>query len=429
MFKNRMDLMNGVSGFALDPLICSIGEEGDGDTGAGSSVSIPDQSDDSDPSGFDQGGDQSPRIDLDSTDPAVIYSEGFPRNRKLSAAQIQAVMNYNPLADRQTAPAVQPPQQRQPTTPQQQQPVETQYGILPQGYRITQKGQIIGPDNRFVAANKVPWIKKPKGQTQPAPARTPQPAAPQGGMTAEQVQQLISGFTNALQTREPASAQPADQPQAPRHMYGPQGIKPAITIPPQIFEMIESDDPNKRAQGITFLMNGVANTVFQDIGGLLRALREDILENHVPAILSRQRTESASRDAFYNRYPQLRKPELSGFISHISRTIAQEWQAHGYDWRDPADRTRPSEMFMDAVAGRYMQLVGLQSLPETQPTVAQQTQPSDSGQVIPLRPTSPAGPSRAPAATPYFPQQGARPPAASPASSKSEEIRNVIFSR
>lgn len=414
---------------AQDPLLCNVFDDSghsDDSGGGGGDVTVYD-----DDPGDDPGDDQQPPaaqpdpLDLSSTDMAVLYHPQFPRNQKLSKDQIKAVMNYNPLdpAHRQAPapapaqPAAQPPAQRQPRT-------------LPEGYRYTQNGQILGPDGRFVAAANVPWPRQRRQSRQPAAQPQPQPQP----TTDQRLDTLIQTLNQTLAARPAATgaADPQSAPQPPKFMYGPQGLKPqGMVIPPAIFQLLESDDPNHRAQGVQALAVGVANTIVKDLIGMMGAMRNDIVDNHVPALLQQRHNAQSAREAFYGRYPALNRKELHVFINQISQTVGAEWKSQGYDYRDPNNPALPSVPFMDAVAQRYMTITGLGSLQAhgaAQPQV-QNFQPPVGGQVVPHPSSFPQPSGNEPASQPYFPSPGARPPAATSASSKSEEIMTVVRSR
>lgn len=434
MFRQR--LLSSVS-FPEDPNICSItSDDGSGTGDPGGSSGAPSGPDpgsgsgsDSDPSGFEQA-EPSPSIDLDSTDPAVIYSDQFPRNRKLSRAQLAAVMRYNPLEDAPPlAPPAQPPAVRTPAQAPTVAPTATAIPAgyqLPPGYKQLANGRFHDASGRYVAHNRIPWQRKGSAQPAPTPAQPAHVPVPAPG--ADQVQQLLAGFQQIIDERPgPVAAEPT-APAAPRYLYGPQGAKPFIQIPPQIFQAIESDDPNARMQGIAALANGIANTVATDMIAMMRGLRTDIMENHVPTAIKRHTTETSARTAFYSRYPQLRKPELSQLISNLSKVVGAEWASAGYDWRGPGGG--PSEQFMDAVAQRYMVTVGLSELPSgtvAQPAVAPAYQPPVGGTPTATPVYSPQPAAGTPGGTPpYYPPRGARPPAESPNTAKSGEILKVI---
>lgn len=164
----------------------------------------------------------------------------------------------------------------------------------------------------------------PQGQEPPAPPpQVPPQAQPTGPDPATQARMdaLERIIGHRLQTQE----QPA-QPAAPA---APELPPYTFTIPPQLAQMFEAEDPATRVQAVAIAMTATAKAVhanlMQEFGQKLQQLSESL-----PDMMSDRMGDFARRQSifndFYGTYPQLSHPGLRPLVREVT---ARVYQARG----------------------------------------------------------------------------------------------------
>lgn len=266
------------------------------------------------------------------------------------------------------------------------------------------------------------WYDPTTGRMVAAPAGTPPAAAPAAAAPAAAPQTDMDRLIGRLDRLIPQLAQPApaatpaaaaDPASTP--FYG--GYAGPVTLQPEVFELLESEHPDDRAQGLTTLVNQSLNTVMRDTIALVTAMRNDVLAQIAP-IVANIVAQQAAHNGFYDRYPQLNRPELRPLLDQVGRAVANEWQQRGMMGRAANGALTPE--FMDAVYARYAEVVnGTVGMPS-----AAAPAPIDPGAAFGHN-----TPAAAPAAQPFLRRTAARPPAASPLAAKSADILHTISTR
>lgn len=331
--------------------------------------------------------------DLTSTDPDVMVT--FPKGTPLNEEQLAAYMRWNPGAKKK-APVEEPPAEpvapapkgktaKDPATP----PVDPKAKPAPV-YDPTMKRW------RDPVTNKI--VPAPKGAKAPAP---PEPT---------QEEKIAQAVAKGIKDGQPPApkAEPAPQDgklKAAPPFYGEGGSSPALSIPPQLMEAINSEDPAEQARGMNAVVNGLANTVMQDMMGAVPHIIAAAVKASVERI-SQTNTQQKTVTDFYGAYPALNKPVFHPAIAAISKQVAARWAQEG---RSIASAQGLDPDFMADVALTFSEEAGI-PLEEEAPLL------------------SPPVVTKSP---PTYIRRGssARPPVASSAQNKSAEINAVVNSR
>lgn len=194
------------------------------------------------------------------------------------------------------------------------------------------------------AGDALPPESQPKEQ--PGEAAKPPPQAP------DPVLRELARINETLA----ASQQPR---------YAPAGGTPAtppprfnLEIPQQILKaVIHSEDPEERAVGLAALVNGLANTLYNDISSEFRQQQERLYQA-LPQMhqrLSQEQVEQqrAAQD-FFGTFQNLRPtPQMMQFVAGEAKALAvEQWQAgnRNLQW---------NQAFRDALGRRIHESLGL----------------------------------------------------------------------
>ena len=217
-------------------------------------------------------------------------------------------------------------------------------------FEPSDEGKAPGPSDEPVddkAADALPA----KSQDQP------QGSAPQGGAEDPVLRELarINETLAANQQRQTYHI-PPQQPQAPK---APAGPRFNLEIPQQILKaVIHSEDPEERAVGLAALVNGLANTLYNDISAEFRASQRQLYDA-LPTVhqrLSQEQVEQhrAASD-FFGRFNTLRPtPQMMRLVADEAKQLATELWHGGYrnlQW---------DENFREALGQRIHAGLGLQ---------------------------------------------------------------------
>jgi len=122
-----------------------------------------------------------------------------------------------------------------------------------------------------------------------------------------------------------------------------------FTIPPQLLEMLDSEDPTQRQQGVAALAQGTAQEVH-------RAIRQEMTQvfggvpQMVQAIVGQMLEARQMFDDFYGTYQAFNKPELRPVIVQVAERLQAQPQWQGVGWTSD---------FRDAVAKEAAQVLGI----------------------------------------------------------------------
>lgn len=380
-------------------LYCQI--EGDGDDGNSAAPTDGNVADDSttvDAGDSDAGnGSSEPVVSSAPSQPAPVRDPKNPTKEwieeirakggqaKLDADEVKALLNFKPKAAKNTdQPKVEPkaaPKAKAPVDPKAQ------------------------PKAKTPAA-------APKAKAAPAPAAAPVEPMAKVVQTLEKVADRLDG-KNQPPTQEP-------DPQS-LDWYGDVAGKkahtPALTVPPQLMEMIDNDDPQVRQQGLNQVVNGVGNVIMRDVMQKLLPNVMQAIMSQVPQVITQHQAQRESSQAFYGKYPQLAQPALKPVLDNLGQQVALAWQAEG---KNPIrqDGTMDPE-FMDNVAAAFFAMTGAAA---PAPAISQNT-PGQTTQVVQQQTQTAPAPGRR---QPFFTGVSARPPAATQSQTKSAEILSTI---
>lgn len=157
-----------------------------------------------------------------------------------------------------------------------------------------------------------------------APEQTEAEAADPGAAPQLQEQQasnvdLPNQIAEAVRDAiKPPTAEAAPADALPDYMY---------TIPPQLQQMMEAEDPAQRAKGYAHLISGALRIAHQTI---LAEVTKQIasVRTEIPATINQQQqTVAAQRgvfDDFYSAHEDLKNPALGQFIYQQAMALSQE---------------------------------------------------------------------------------------------------------
>lgn len=149
-------------------------------------------------------------------------------------------------------------------------------------------------------------------------------------------------------------------------------------IPDELLQMMDSDDPAQRKQALTYLGQGVAQSVHQ----MVRQEMTDKmgrLQQELPQTIQQQQAAQAQQrqifDDFYGTYQDLNRPELRPTIVEVAKAVAGEYQQKGMpvSW---------GPEFKQTVANRVYQVLGRQpgqQAPQQQAPARKSSQPRNFG--------------------------------------------------
>lgn len=178
---------------------------------------------------------------------------------------------------------------------------------------------------------------EPAAQEPVAPVEPTAPVAPAGPTIEEQLaeangkiaefeawraQQVAAQAAPAQAQSQPQQAQPAQ----PAKRYG-------FQVPQQIFEGLNSEDPNQRNQSLVTIMNGVAevihDTVLKQVEGMVQEISKQMPQ--VAQQTVQQQTEhKAVFDDFYGTFPELNQPHFHQFVSQMAQAVGQRMKVNGW---------------------------------------------------------------------------------------------------
>ena len=182
---------------------------------------------------------------------------------------------------------------------------------------------------------------------------------------AEQNRQILEMLT-ARQTPAPTAPATPKAQELPDYMFD---------IPPQIQNLLQSEDPVEQSRGLSALIAGMAKTVHSHVRteyeerlkGAVQEARQTFASDTQRATIAQQVFND-----FYGTYPQFNRPELRDLVASATKSVVEETKASQWSagLRDKIAE-RVSQIF-SSVSGTPPPVAETRSVvPATGPTRAQ----------------------------------------------------------
>jgi len=165
---------------------------------------------------------------------------------------------------------------------------------------------------------------------QPAPAAAAQPATPQPATTPQgQLEQLLATQTaqiNEVLRRQQEATKPTAPAATPPAAAAPRF---QVGVPPQLVQMLRSEDQEEVGRGVHALVNGVSNMVWDAVQ---EHIQKEVM-GQIPNIIqqhytSRQEVQSIEND-FYGRYSHVANDAFRPIIQQIGLQLINDLAARG----------------------------------------------------------------------------------------------------
>lgn len=134
-------------------------------------------------------------------------------------------------------------------------------------------------------------------------------------------------------------------------------------IPQQLMQMLDSEEPTDRMQGLQYLMQGLARSVHRTMLEQTQGMMTAYVPSQLQQYTQQQEQISTVRNDFYSTNTDLNVPELRPIVSQIAAQVMQEQNAQGW-----------TPDLRDAIAQRVRAVLSYGQTSQ-QPTPAQTEQP------------------------------------------------------
>lgn len=178
----------------------------------------------------------------------------------------------------------------------------------------------VGADGKPLVAAPVDPNAKP---TTPAT-----PPAPSAAELANLIRAQTESITAALQTKPAAAeAEPGEAP--PKYN---------LALPPQVVNLLRSEDVGEFQQGMHAVINGISNKIWTDVSAHVDGIVQKLVSERIPAIMEERTTSATTRarvaQDFYTAHENLNNPALKPLIQNVGLQVVQRRQAAGLpiDW-------------------------------------------------------------------------------------------------
>lgn len=287
--------------------------------------------------------------------PAPAPAETAPTEHDFDETDVKRILEFDPFGDE---PQPKPAQQQAPVVPTPQAQVPSADGQQPQG-------------------------AQPALQAVPPVTPAPQPKSEESEL--ELLKKSYAEAQAQLRMQQAQGAQPQQPAQPKSEAPDPLTHVPAYqyTVPPQLLAGLRSEDPAEQAGAVGALIQGVSQTVHQQVLGQMRQAFQTVPQM-VYSQINTVRTQQEVFQDFYGSYPELNRPELYPVVAQCGAALMQETGQMTY-----------SPQMKQAIAARVKQLLGM-AAPVQQPTPAPAPSapgPYMSGGAPAARPTAPVRPS------------------------------------
>lgn len=159
-----------------------------------------------------------------------------------------------------------------------------------------------------------------------------------GGETVEEMRARMAQMEQTIQTLQEAGQQQQNnqgQEQAPES--GADAEVAAfnkiveqysnLTVPPELQNMLDSEDPQERNQGATALMRGAAIAAHNNMAKEMRTALTNLVKVLPQAVTEISQTSNAReqiKSDFYGKYPQYNVPGLEGMVLQVAQAVAKK---------------------------------------------------------------------------------------------------------
>lgn len=191
----------------------------------------------------------------------------------------------------------------------------------------------------------------PEGEQQAAPTSQADPPAGKETPPTDPEKELLRQQLATMQAQMQAQAAAPQAPQQAQDTLPPY----AFNIPPELLQLMYSEDPTERQQGLTAYAMGIARTVHSQVRDEYQQVMQSAIQQ---AIASTQQAQQVRQD-FYGKYPELDKPELYPVVQAVAQQVAAQTGANSW-----------TPEFRDAVGERVRALIQPQAQPQPPRTPA-----------------------------------------------------------
>lgn len=159
-------------------------------------------------------------------------------------------------------------------------------------------------------------------------------------LRAAQAQERAEYLATLREMRSPRQESQEPARQQPQRVFN-------MRVPPEINQMLASEDENIRAQGLTTLINGLGDVVYNRVMQDVPQYVQPLVQQTVQGTTSQQGEAQAIYQDFYGAYPALNKPELRPLVASVAQQMMRE-QGGNPSW---------NESFRNALGQRVLEVV------------------------------------------------------------------------
>lgn len=227
----------------------------------------------------------------------------------------------------------------------------------------SQPGTPPGKEGEAKTSPRPSEVKKVAGADEEVPADPPllSPKVP------DPLQSQLAEITRLLAEDKAAKAKPEGTKDP-----APQGPRFAFSIPSQITKAIfESEDLGERSAGMTALVNGLSNSIYNELSQEFEARQRAIIEA-IPRISSQTVREITTQEGmvrdFYGTFTDLPKDESGNVNPIVQNVVQQTAQAYATELKNAGKTFAWTPEFRNEVGKRVYSLLNLQlkAAPNTQ---------------------------------------------------------------
>jgi hypothetical protein len=200
------------------------------------------------------------------------------------------------------------------------------------------QGGAQAPDPADSGSQSEPAAQAAEGDAlPPSGGQAPSQQQPQQGAQASAPDPVLRELARINETL--AASQQPQQQYTPPQVASPRFN---LEIPQQILKaVIHSEDPEERAVGLAALVNGLANTLYNDISAEMRASQHQMYQA-LPQVHQRLNQEQVEQQRaasdFFGRFTNLQPtPQMMQFVAGEAKALAvEQWRAgnRNLQWND-----------------------------------------------------------------------------------------------
>ena len=170
------------------------------------------------------------------------------------------------------------------------------------------------------------------GQKPPEAAPPAPPAAPLAGPEPAPEVKALRDELETLRAQVAANA-PKPAPQAPPEVQLPEYN---FTLPKEMVDLLGSEDPAQRSQGLQAFARGIARGTHHQVVTEMRKELASVLPMLIAQNVTGHSERQKIRSDFYGKYPEFDSDDLRPMVDNVARQVAKETGAKGWtpDLRD-----------------------------------------------------------------------------------------------